>query len=108
MCAAQALAGRSVDIRLARSINARRWEWGKGEVCGGGLLAPFVGHSPVVGTPAEPDVRLAIIFRSPAQRLISAYLDSWHSPGWDAVCYSIAIASYSYIWLYAILWPCYR
>ena len=89
-----AMAEKQIDVRMAHAIEARRAR--DGFRCAGRLAMPFAGHAPV--TPAElllspsgmlshaaaKSARgggLAAMFRTPSQRLISAFLDNYHAWG---------------------------
>ena len=80
-----ALRGGRIDVRMAHAIDGRHAA--RGSRCGGRLLLPFDGHRPVaplvpLPSAAPRDSRgLVAMFRRPAQRLISAYLDNLHAWG---------------------------
>ena len=73
-----ALAGGQSDVRMAHSLDCRHAR--TGHRCEGRLLLPFVGHHPV----QAHDRQLVIMFRRPAQRLISAFRDNYHAWGLGA------------------------
>lgn len=70
-----ALQGGQVDIRFGRAIGARFAV--RGSRCAGKLKLPFIGHRPILAR----DTTIVAIFRRPAQRLISAFLDNYHAWG---------------------------
>lgn len=70
-----ALRGGQIDVRMAHALRARRRR--RGTRCGGALALPFDGHHPVF----TADVRLVAMFRRPAQRILSAFLDDRHAWG---------------------------
>ena len=78
--AGMALRGGQIDVRMARALRARhRYH---GSRCSGRLLLPFHGHSPVPSMRrAGYGPELVAMFRKPAQRLISAFLDNYHAWG---------------------------
>ena len=65
------------DVRIAHALNARKETSDQEARCAGQLLLPIAGHVPV----GARETRLVTIFRRPAQRLISAYLDNYHAWG---------------------------
>ena len=67
-----ALRGGRVDIRFSHAVGARHGS--RGTRCAGRLRLPFTGHRPIL--PRDTDV--VAIFRRPAQRIISAFLDNYH------------------------------
>jgi hypothetical protein len=69
------LAGGSIDLRVARELGVRGR--GTGVACGGRLMLPFTGHRVL----QPKDHHVVAMFRRPAQRLISAFLDNWHAIG---------------------------
>jgi len=73
-----ALVGGQSDVRMAHSLDCRHAK--AGHRCEGRLLLPFVGHHPV----QAHDQQLVIMFRRPAQRLISAFRDNYHAWGLGA------------------------
>ena len=73
-----ALEGGQSDVRMAHSLDCRHKMLG--HRCEGRLLLPFVGHYPV----QAHDQQLVTMFRRPAQRLISAFRDNYHSWGLGA------------------------
>ena len=70
-----ALEGGQSDVRMAHSLDARHAR--RGHRCDGRLLMPFAGHLPV----QPSDRQLVVMFRRPAQRLISAFHDNYHAWG---------------------------
>ena len=72
-----ALRGGRVDVRMAHAVGGRHRA--HGARCGGRLLLPFDGHQPV--SPRDAADGLVAMFRRPSQRLISAYLDNYHTWG---------------------------
>lgn len=74
--AGMALRGGRVDVRMAHALRAR--SAARGVRCGGRLRLPFDGHRPVS---LRDKSGLVAMFRRPAQRLISAYLDNYHAWG---------------------------
>eukprot|EP00316_Scyphosphaera_apsteinii_P001709 CAMPEP_0119304130 /NCGR_PEP_ID=MMETSP1333-20130426/5428_1 /TAXON_ID=418940 /ORGANISM="Scyphosphaera apsteinii, Strain RCC1455" /LENGTH=293 /DNA_ID=CAMNT_0007306957 /DNA_START=379 /DNA_END=1260 /DNA_ORIENTATION=- len=86
-----AMVGDQIDVRMAHSIGARHST--SGSRCQGRLLLPFAGHYPVFAREVRPSPLgsilnrqlshggIAAMFRHPAQRLISAFLDNWHAWG---------------------------
>ncbi|KAL1508651.1 hypothetical protein AB1Y20_004747 [Prymnesium parvum] len=73
-----ALRGGRLDVRFSHAVrphaSPRRTR------CGGQLQLPLAGHRPVAST----ERALASMFRRPAQRLISAFLDNYHAWGLPA------------------------
>jgi len=90
-----AIAGGSIDVRMAHAIDARHNS--SGTRCDGRIWLPFRGHDAVdhekelvagpAGAIAHAAARtargggLAAMFRRPSQRLISAFLDNYHAWG---------------------------
>ena len=70
-----ALRGGRVDIRFSHAVGARHAS--HGTRCSGRLGLPFAGHRPVL----PRDTAVVAIFRRPAQRVISAFLDNYHAWG---------------------------
>ena len=70
-----AMAGGQVDVRMGHALRARHDL--SGARCDGALLLPFTGHHAL--RPAE--ARVVAMFRRPAQRLVSAFLDNMHTWG---------------------------
>ena len=73
-----ALQGGRLDVRVAHALRARYRM--RGRRCNGKLLLPFDSHRPVM----QGETQLVALFRRPAQRLISAFLDNRHAWGLDA------------------------
>ena len=73
-----AVRGGRLDIRMSHALGARHAT--RGARCGGQLLLPFAGHAPVSALDRSRG-GLVAMFRRPAQRLISAYLDNRHAWG---------------------------
>lgn len=70
-----ALEGGQSDVRMAHSLDARHSL--RGHRCDGRLLLPLAGHYPVL----PYDKQIVVMFRRPAQRLISAFRDNYHAWG---------------------------
>ena len=79
--AGMAMRGGRIDVRMARSVGARHAH--RGSRCGGRLLLPFDGHQPLSARDRRQGGVVAM-FRRPSQRIISAYLDNYHSWGLPA------------------------
>ena len=74
-----ALLGNEPSTRMAHALHIRHAAERPGWACGRALRLPFLGHKPL--TP-ESD-RIVAMFRRPAQRIISAWVDHRHADGME-------------------------